>query len=148
MSIAGRQSDLALRIGMIVLALLVASEGLAGAARAQAVGAALSGLITDEPRWSCAGCHGEHQESGHGRCTRGQLERRRLLFPRQTCCRERMKSAWGPRIPDLSSEGRPPYGWGAAGAECEPPSRPGSTNRRSKAPLLPTFKRIFHDQCN
>jgi len=37
MSIAGRQSDLALRIGMIVLALLVASEGLAGAARAQAV---------------------------------------------------------------------------------------------------------------
>jgi len=48
MSIAGRQSDLALRIGMIVLALLVASEGLAGAARAQAVGAALSGLITDE----------------------------------------------------------------------------------------------------
>src|SRR5258706_1938765 len=48
MSIAGRQSDLALRIGMIVLALLVASGGLAGAARAQAVGAALSGLITDE----------------------------------------------------------------------------------------------------
>jgi hypothetical protein len=48
MSMAGRQSDLALRIGMIVLALLVASGGLAGAARAQAVGAALSGLITDE----------------------------------------------------------------------------------------------------
>src|SRR5258708_25789361 len=50
MSIAGRQSDLALRIGMIVLALLVASGGLAGAARAQAAGAALSGLITDERR--------------------------------------------------------------------------------------------------
>jgi hypothetical protein len=48
MSIAGRQSGLALRIGMIVLALLVASGGLAGGARAQAVGAALSGLITDE----------------------------------------------------------------------------------------------------
>jgi len=48
MSIAGRQSDLALRVGMIVLALLVASGGFAGAARAQAVGAALSGLITDE----------------------------------------------------------------------------------------------------
>ena len=48
MSMAGRQSDLALRIGMIVLALLVASGGLAGGARAQAVGAALSGLITDE----------------------------------------------------------------------------------------------------
>jgi len=48
MSIAGRQSGLVLRIGMIVLALLVASGGLAGAARAQAVGAALSGLITDE----------------------------------------------------------------------------------------------------
>src|SRR6267378_3033073 len=48
MSIAGRRNSLALRIGTIVLALLVASGGLAGAARAQAVGAALSGLITDE----------------------------------------------------------------------------------------------------
>ncbi len=48
MSIAGRWNGLTLRIGAIVLALLVASGGLAGGARAQAVGAALSGLITDE----------------------------------------------------------------------------------------------------
>ncbi len=48
MSIAGKQNGLGLRIGAIVLALLVASGGLAGAAHAQAVGAALSGLITDE----------------------------------------------------------------------------------------------------
>src|SRR3981189_1389186 len=48
MSIAGRQSGLALRIGMIVLALLVASGGLAGVGHAQAVGASLSGLVTDE----------------------------------------------------------------------------------------------------
>src|SRR6266851_3782938 len=47
MSIAGRWNGLALRIGAIVLALLVASGGLAGAAHAQAVGASLSGLITD-----------------------------------------------------------------------------------------------------
>src|SRR6267143_3793052 len=55
MSIAGRQSDLALRIGAIVLTLLVASCGLAGAAHAQAVGAALSGLITDEHGGSVPG---------------------------------------------------------------------------------------------
>src|SRR5712664_1537196 len=48
MSIAARRNGLSLRIGAIVLALLVASGGLAGGARAQAVGAALSGLITDE----------------------------------------------------------------------------------------------------
>src|SRR5467141_3296682 len=48
MSIAARQNDLALRIGAIMLALFVASGGLACAARAQAVGASLSGLITDE----------------------------------------------------------------------------------------------------
>jgi hypothetical protein len=48
MSIAARRNGLALRIGAIMLTLLVASGGLAGAARAQAVGAALSGLITDE----------------------------------------------------------------------------------------------------
>jgi hypothetical protein len=48
MSIVGRQNGLGLRIGVIVLALLIASGGLAGAARAQAVGAALSGLLTDE----------------------------------------------------------------------------------------------------
>src|SRR5258708_35491847 len=48
MSIAGRWNGLALRIGAIVLALLVASGGLAGAAHAQAVGASLSGLVTDE----------------------------------------------------------------------------------------------------
>jgi hypothetical protein len=48
MSIAGRQNGLALRIGAIVLALLVASTGVASVARAQAVGAALSGLVTDE----------------------------------------------------------------------------------------------------
>src|ERR1700682_1479351 len=48
MSIAGRPNSLALRIGAVVLAFLVVSGGLAVAARAQAVGAALSGLITDE----------------------------------------------------------------------------------------------------
>src|SRR5258708_24117958 len=48
MSMVGRQNGLGLRIGAIVLALLIAGGGLAGAARAQAVGAALSGLITDE----------------------------------------------------------------------------------------------------
>ena len=48
MSIAGRKNGLGLRIGAIVLTLLFASCGLAGAAHAQAVGAALSGLITDE----------------------------------------------------------------------------------------------------
>jgi len=48
MSIAGRGNSLALRMGAIVLALFVASGGLAVAARAQAVGAVLSGLITDE----------------------------------------------------------------------------------------------------
>ena len=48
MSIAGRRNSLALRIGAIMLALFVASGGFAGGARAQAVGAALSGLITDE----------------------------------------------------------------------------------------------------
>src|SRR5713226_3327032 len=48
MSIAARRNGLALRIGAIVLALLVASGGLAGGARAQAVGASLSGLVTDE----------------------------------------------------------------------------------------------------
>ena len=48
MSIVGRHNGLGLRIGAIVLAFLVASGGLAGAAGAQAVGAALSGLITDE----------------------------------------------------------------------------------------------------
>src|SRR5467141_554264 len=48
MSIAGRENGVGLRIGVILLALLVASGGLAGAAHAQAVGAALSGLITDE----------------------------------------------------------------------------------------------------
>src|SRR5712691_1121090 len=48
MSIAGRQNGLGLRIGVIVVALLVASGGLAGVAHAQAVGASLSGLITDE----------------------------------------------------------------------------------------------------
>ncbi len=48
MSIAARRNGLALRIGAIVLALLVASGGLAGAAHAQAVGASLSGLVTDE----------------------------------------------------------------------------------------------------
>jgi hypothetical protein len=48
MSIAGRQNRLGLRFGAIVLVLLIASGGLAGAAHAQAVGAALSGLITDE----------------------------------------------------------------------------------------------------
>ncbi|HUE55551.1 MAG TPA: carboxypeptidase regulatory-like domain-containing protein [Candidatus Udaeobacter sp.] len=47
MRIAG-QNGLALRISAIVLTLLVASCELAGAAHAQAVGAALSGLITDE----------------------------------------------------------------------------------------------------
>jgi len=39
MSIAGRGNSLALRMGAIVLALFVASGGLAVAARAQAVGA-------------------------------------------------------------------------------------------------------------
>src|SRR5713101_8329204 len=48
MSIAGRQNGFGLKIGAIVLVLLVASGGLAGGANAQAVGAALSGLITDE----------------------------------------------------------------------------------------------------
>src|SRR6202158_1320609 len=48
MSIAGRRNSLALRIGAIRLALCVASGGFAGGARAQPVGAALSGLITDE----------------------------------------------------------------------------------------------------
>ncbi len=48
MSIVGRQNGLELRIGVIVLALMLASGALAGAARAQVVGAALSGLITDE----------------------------------------------------------------------------------------------------
>src|SRR5712691_7336678 len=48
MRIAGRENGVGLRIGVILLALLVASGGLAGAAHAQAVGAALSGLITDE----------------------------------------------------------------------------------------------------
>jgi hypothetical protein len=48
MSIAGRRNGLALRIGAIMLALLVTSGGLAGVAHAQAVGALLSGLITDE----------------------------------------------------------------------------------------------------
>src|SRR5260370_15118504 len=48
MSIAARRNGLALRIGAIVLALMVASGGLAGGARAQAVGASLSGLVTDE----------------------------------------------------------------------------------------------------
>src|SRR6266849_4979276 len=48
MSIAGRENGAGLRIGAILLALLVASGGLAGATHAQAVGAALSGLITDE----------------------------------------------------------------------------------------------------
>src|SRR6202171_1424030 len=48
MSIAGRPNSLALRIGAVVLAFFVVSGGLAVAARAQAVGAALSGLITDE----------------------------------------------------------------------------------------------------
>src|SRR4029077_16096649 len=48
MSIAGRKNGPGARIGAIVLPLLFASCGLAGAAHAQAVGAALSGLITDE----------------------------------------------------------------------------------------------------
>ena len=48
MRIAGRENGVGLRIGVILLALLVASGGLAGVAHAQAVGAALSGLITDE----------------------------------------------------------------------------------------------------
>src|SRR5712692_10516088 len=48
MSIVGRQNGLGLRSGVIVLALMLASGALAGVARAQAVGAALSGLITDE----------------------------------------------------------------------------------------------------
>src|SRR5216684_1600976 len=48
MSIAERRNGLSLRIGAIVLALLVASGGLAGGAHAQAVGASLSGLVTDE----------------------------------------------------------------------------------------------------
>src|SRR5258708_1964761 len=48
MSIAGRQKGLGLRFGVIALALLVAMGGFAAAAHAQAVGAALSGLITDE----------------------------------------------------------------------------------------------------
>jgi len=55
MSIAGRQNGLALRIGAILLALMVASGGLAGATHAQAVGAALSGLITDEHGGSVPG---------------------------------------------------------------------------------------------
>src|SRR5437016_4546130 len=48
MSIAGRQNGLGLRVGVIVVALLAARGGLAGLAHAQAVGASLSGLITDE----------------------------------------------------------------------------------------------------
>src|SRR6202158_2629385 len=48
MSIAGRRNGLALRIGAIMVALLVASGALAGVAHAQAVGATLSGLVTDE----------------------------------------------------------------------------------------------------
>ncbi len=48
MSIAGRQKGLGLRFGVIALALLVEMGGFAAAAHAQAVGAALSGLITDE----------------------------------------------------------------------------------------------------
>src|ERR1700687_2636417 len=47
MSIAGRRTGLALRIGAILLALLATSGGLASVAHAQAVGASLSGLITD-----------------------------------------------------------------------------------------------------
>ena len=47
MSIAGRRNGLALRIGAILLALLATSGGLASVANAQAVGASLSGLITD-----------------------------------------------------------------------------------------------------
>src|SRR6202158_1375478 len=47
MSIAGRRNGLALRSGAIMVALLVASGALAGVAHAQAVGATLSGLITD-----------------------------------------------------------------------------------------------------
>src|SRR5260370_1639061 len=48
MSIAARRNGLALRIGAIMLALLVGSGGIAGAARAQGVGGALSGVVTDE----------------------------------------------------------------------------------------------------
>src|SRR5258708_9612178 len=48
MSIVGRHNGLGLRIGAIVLAFLVASGALAGVAHAQAVGATLSGLVTDE----------------------------------------------------------------------------------------------------
>jgi len=48
MSIAGRQKGLGMRFGVIALALLVEMGGFAAAAHAQAVGAALSGLITDE----------------------------------------------------------------------------------------------------
>src|SRR5438132_533422 len=48
MSIAGRRNGLAPRIGAIMLAILVARGGLTGTAHAQAVGASLSGLITDE----------------------------------------------------------------------------------------------------
>src|SRR6266851_5302356 len=48
MSIAGRQKGLGLRFVVIAFALLVEMGGFAAAAHAQAVGAALSGLITDE----------------------------------------------------------------------------------------------------
>src|SRR5713101_5822921 len=48
MSIVGRQNGLALRFGAIVLTLFITMGGFAAAANAQAVGAALSGLITDE----------------------------------------------------------------------------------------------------
>jgi len=48
MSFAGRRNGLGLRIGAIMLALLVTSGGLACVAHAQAVGASLSGLVTDE----------------------------------------------------------------------------------------------------
>jgi outer membrane receptor protein involved in Fe transport len=55
MSFSVRQNGLTLRISVIVLALLLASGGFAVAAHAQAVGAALSGLITDEHGGSVAG---------------------------------------------------------------------------------------------
>src|SRR5258708_38987602 len=66
MNIVGRRNGLGPRIGAIVLAFLVASGGLAGAAGAQAVGAALSGLITDERGGAGPGATGRIKNVGTG----------------------------------------------------------------------------------
>ena len=87
MRVAGRQIGLGFRFGVAALALLVEIGGFCAATHAQAVGAALSGLVTDEKGGAVPNATVSIKNVGTGKSVRMGM----VSIPRRTCFRVLMK---------------------------------------------------------